>query len=334
MKVVIPREIIGVIALAIGLMISLAMPSPLHSQGRLRAAAKQHFLAGRADFAAGKYDKALESFRAANALVPSFVLQFNIGRCLEESLRLDEASDAFALVVRHGDDAALAAKAQARIDAITARAERSGVRVVNARLGVRVVIDGVAATLDPTGFVAVSPGTRRVEIRQPFHRPHLHYMVIGSEEVKAITLAPIPGDRLRASAGEAPTDGMRTGEVGFFRRRWPALSAIGLGLVGIGVGVTLRVMGQAEWDAIRDARRDEEGGIIGMSEREAADGIARADRYELASVVSFGVAGLSFLGSALLLALDVTGAEPAPRGSIVRPRLRVAPRGFSLDWSW
>jgi tetratricopeptide (TPR) repeat protein len=329
----------GVIALAIGLAISLGVPSSLHSQEdpqqeELRAAAKQHFLAGRADFAEGKYGKALESFRAANTRVPSFVLQFNIGRCLEESLRLDEARDAFALVVRHADDAALAAEAQARIDAITARAERSGVRVLNPRLGVRVIIDGVGASLDPTGFVSVSPGTRRVEIWQPFHRPHLHYLVIGSEEVKAITLAPLSKERLGATAGEAPLDGEAVREAGFLRRNWPALSTIGLGLVGLGVGVTLRVMGQAEWDAIHDAARDEEDRIIGMSEREAVERSERGDRYELVSAISFGVAGLSFLGSALLVALDVPGSDPVQEGPVARPRIRVLTRGLSLDWSW
>ncbi len=297
-------------------------------------AARAFFVEGRENFAAGRYEKALESFEAANSLLPSFVLQFNIARCLEEALRFDEAVAAFSLVIWHADDATLREKARLQVEAIKVRAAKSGVRVTNHRLGVRVLIDGVAVDLDPTGFVAVSPGTRRVEVWQPFHQPHLHFVEVQLDEIKPITLRVLPPERLTGGAGGGVRDGVIQ-EVSFFERNWPVLSTMGVGLVGLGVGVTMRVLGQGEWDAIREARRDDDDRITGMSERGAQDRIDTADRYELASFISFGVAGASFLTSALLLALDVTGggdAEP-PRQSAA-PALGLELGGMSLRWSW
>lgn len=316
------------------LLLAVLHSAPLLAEDDLQAAAKELFLVGRTDFAAGNYEKALSSFEAANKLVPSFVLQFNIGRCLEEALRLHEALAAFELVIRHGDDPELEAKARAQVKGIKARASRSGVRVLNHRLGIRVIIDGSAVTLDPTGFVAVIPGTRRVEIWQPFHRPHLHYVVVSPEQVKDITLALLPPERLRGAVGDAGSEGLVSKEPSFLRRNWPALSTIGLGLAGLGVGVTLRVLGQAEWDAISGAARDDDGRIVGMSERTAESRGAKADRYELASYVSFGVAGLSFLTSAVLLALDGPGDDTSPPRRATRPKLQLAPGGVSLRWTW
>jgi hypothetical protein len=332
----------GVVAVAFVLFLGVACPA-VEAAVSPTEAAKALFLEGRDAFASGHYEKALESFEAANRIVPSFVLQFNIGRCFEEALRYDEALAAFALVVRHADDPALEAKARAQVESIKARAARSGIRVLNHQLGIRVLVDGVACRLDPTGFLSMSPGTRRVEIWQPFHRPHLHYVVIAPEEIKDISLVLLPKERLTGGDGQG-VDTQGGQSAGFSKRYWPALASLGVGLVGLGVGVTLRVMGQAEWDDIAGAKRDDDGRIVGMSERTAQSRADYADRLEIGSFVSFGIAGFSIVSSALLLAL-AHSSEAAPRRSssvtstdtgfsVATPQLGVAPGGLNLRWSW
>jgi tetratricopeptide (TPR) repeat protein len=90
------------------------------SEERTRLA-KEQFLRGKQRYADRKYADAIQSFRAAAALQPSPILDYNIGRCHEMLGQLDEAIAAFRRYLDGKKDAANRAEVKARIQALRAR---------------------------------------------------------------------------------------------------------------------------------------------------------------------------------------------------------------------
>ena len=83
-----------------------------------RDEARTHFTAGEARFKAGDYKGAIREFRAADQLVPSALLTYNVALCYD---KLGDANQAAALYRQYLDrrpDAPNRAQVQARIDAL------------------------------------------------------------------------------------------------------------------------------------------------------------------------------------------------------------------------
>lgn len=82
------RTLLPLVALLVTATVAFAQPDPV-------VEARAHYEAGRASFAAAQYDEAIAQFRAANALVPSPLMDFNIG------LALDRKGDAAGAVAAY-----------------------------------------------------------------------------------------------------------------------------------------------------------------------------------------------------------------------------------------
>jgi tetratricopeptide (TPR) repeat protein len=82
------RTLLPLVALLVSAAVAVAQPDPL-------VEARAHYQAGTAKFAAAQYDEAVAEFRAADALAPSPMNDFNIG------LALDRKGDAAGAVAAY-----------------------------------------------------------------------------------------------------------------------------------------------------------------------------------------------------------------------------------------
>jgi hypothetical protein len=77
--------------------------------------AKRYFLEAKQAYLEGRYHAAVASFRAAAAIRPSPILDFNIGRCFEKLGKLDEAIAAYEKYLKTAKDAPNRADVQTRV---------------------------------------------------------------------------------------------------------------------------------------------------------------------------------------------------------------------------
>jgi hypothetical protein len=76
----------------------LALASPVEAQSDKDVAAKRLFLRGKQQYSAAQYEQAIASFKAAGAIRPSPILDYNVGRCYD---KLDRAAEAIAAYRRY-----------------------------------------------------------------------------------------------------------------------------------------------------------------------------------------------------------------------------------------
>ena len=73
----------------------LALPATAFAQARDKRAASAHFQKASGLYAAGRYEDALEEFKAGYEAFPLPGFLVNIGQCYRKLDRLDEATEAF-----------------------------------------------------------------------------------------------------------------------------------------------------------------------------------------------------------------------------------------------
>jgi hypothetical protein len=99
-----------------GLFFVVLLPlSPKEAAAGSDEEAKEHFLRGKQLFLEGKNADAIQAFKAAAALRPSPILDFNIGRCHDKLGRFREAISAYERYLSGRKDAPNRAEVQARI---------------------------------------------------------------------------------------------------------------------------------------------------------------------------------------------------------------------------
>jgi hypothetical protein len=105
-------------ALGLSLVFVIVAAGSASAQTSPRDEARTHFTAGEARFKAGDFKGAIREFRAADKLVPSALLTYNVALCYD---KLGDANQAAALYRQYLDkrpDAPNRAQVQARIDAL------------------------------------------------------------------------------------------------------------------------------------------------------------------------------------------------------------------------
>jgi hypothetical protein len=100
---------------ALCMAVILAFASPARAQTDKDALAKQLFLRGKQQYAASTYEQAIASFKAAGAIRPSPVLDYNIGRCYDKLNRAAEAIAAYQRYLAASADNTHRAEIQSRI---------------------------------------------------------------------------------------------------------------------------------------------------------------------------------------------------------------------------
>ncbi len=119
--------------------------------------AQRRFEQGRQAYGAGDFALALEAFKAAASVMPVPELSYNIGRCLEQLGREEEAAAHYRDFLRARPESDAGREVQARLDAIVARHPRASRRrayaapitVGGAALAVAVVATGLVASVAP-----------------------------------------------------------------------------------------------------------------------------------------------------------------------------------------
>jgi iron complex outermembrane receptor protein len=111
-----PRKLMPILFLLLGLVVSrVAWADDAKEQ------AKQHFMAGEEKFKAGDYAGAIAEFQAADALVPSPILSFNIGLAYEKLGQNDQAIAKYQDYLARKPDASNRAQVEQRISALQAK---------------------------------------------------------------------------------------------------------------------------------------------------------------------------------------------------------------------
>lgn len=140
---------------------SLVAPSPASAQS-----ARELFLEGQNAYELGRYEDAVEAWEAAYAAEARPALKWNLAQAYERLGRIDDAIASLEVYLADaGDDAALAERAQHRLEALQSRRDRTRLTIVGGPAGGEVRVDGVSVgTLPIPEPVRVEPGDHAVEV--------------------------------------------------------------------------------------------------------------------------------------------------------------------------
>lgn len=200
----------------------------------------------------------------------------------------------------------------------------TGVVIEGPLVGLQITVDGDPAWPDATGFIALAPAVdHRLVVRVPLYVPFVLRLAVAPGEVRAVRPRLYRETSLAPRPGAAPTPEAVRRSRSFGLRHWPSLTALGLGVAGLATGAVLHVLASQDWAAIDDAPRDDDGAVIGLTEREAGALADRARERELGGWIGFALGGGFLAASTVLLVLEPFGEDaglaltPAPGGVVL-----------------
>jgi hypothetical protein len=329
--------------LAVVLLLALGAPATgFAADPTTKAAAKQQFEKGVSAYKAGNFRHAVQHFRAADELVPSPRLSFNIARAYERSGDAARALEFYRDYLRRSSEPVNARDVKARVSGLEAELARSGVQQITVHSqppGARLLIDGADRGRTPwTGELAPGRyrvvvdheqhGTREVHVQLPATRaldvsvtlapPHRTPSMTSPEDsggTQPDAIARVPETRSRMTGQTPPAQGSndsvradsRDGGLGAWP--WITLAAGGASLAGATALELLR----------RDAESDARSARLQPAYYEHRE---RMEDYQTSARVFLGVGGALALGGALLVLVDrnanaeASDAAPSPRAAL------------------
>jgi len=323
------------------------LPTPALAQTDMeRATARETADAGRAQFEAGRYAEAIDSFTRAQQLVAAPPHLLYLARAQTKLGRLVEAHENYVKITRESlppkppkpfVDAVNAAERE--LEALEARLPYVTIAVQGApATGVSVQMDGVPLPPAVIGLpLPVDPGTHAFEARATNAQsaPVTVTLSEGSKETVMLTLrASTPRSTRGASAASSlsseppPSDSAHAASSGL---RVASYVAFGLGAVGLGVGSYFLVKSRSTGDDAShlfdtcdpDCSAEEEAKI------RATDADANQQRnIGIGTVIAGGVAAIT--GVTLLLVSSGSSTAPAQsRAPRVTPVIGLGSLGVS-----
>lgn len=172
--------------------------APAEAQRGDRAAARAAFRRGVDAAREDRWDEALARFREADSLYVSANIRINLAAALVQNLRLLDAEALYARILEdHGRElrGARADEVRQTLAAVTARIPSLEIRLVHARGGERIEVDG--APVEPTddgAVVRVDPGEHTIVVRrgeEAIERRQVRLAEVASLSV-AIRIGPAP----------------------------------------------------------------------------------------------------------------------------------------------
>ena len=147
----------------------LAFALALSSAAAAQDDARTLFQRGQVAYSQGDYDAAISEWTQAYGLDPRPLLQWNLAQAYERLGQLDAAATALNLYLEHADPAdEHQADARARLAAIRARIESTGITLHGGPEGAVVTLDGAdAGRLPRPDALRVSAGSHRIVVRAP-----------------------------------------------------------------------------------------------------------------------------------------------------------------------
>jgi hypothetical protein len=301
----------------------LAIPALSLVEGVSRADEPEPALAlfqqGRELSARGDYAGACAKFAASLALRPKLGTRLNLGDCAEHLGRTATARTQFleaAAMARQDGDAARAEYAVNRADALTARIPHIVLRGFPASHDARLRIDGVDTPTDGGQVdLSLDPGDHELSIDAPARR--IWSRKVHLDEGAQPLVLDVP------SAPEAPVDSTRQGSPvasdapasapkGTPSQRIAALAAVGVGVVGLGIGTYYGLEASSQWsDAKKNCPH------LPLCNSTGVQQTSDANHSALGSTVSFGI-GLAAVAAGATLWWTAPSTDHA---SAARPPL-------------
>jgi len=171
--------------------------------------AREHFKRGEAAYDQGAYATAITEWQAAFAAEPMPRIQYNIYQAQERLGLLGEASESLRLYLSTADpDDPYYNDATARMSALQARLQATGIRLVGGVAGGKINISGHDwGSLPRPDRIPVQPGNHRVVIQLAGYQDFTVNVVVPPGQVVdvLIQLEPLP-KTADAAASAAPTD--------------------------------------------------------------------------------------------------------------------------------
>lgn len=305
----------------------LVGPMPLYaspeSPQTLQARAEVHYERGVQAYSEQRYRTAIEHFLAADNIVPSPALSYNVARAYE---RLDEAARAleyYRIYLRRGADPKNEAEVRARVREISSLLAQRGVQQLTVRSdppGASVVVDGRTRGTTPwTGELEL--GRHRVVVDHGSRKRQLE-VELEAEQALDLDVALAPNadqtpDTETPAPSRAPKSAARTTLVPR-SLPWAAAGAGAAVLVGAGVFELLR----------RDAERDAKAEVYQPAYYDDRD---RMQRYQTTARVLAGVGGALVLTGGVLAVLNRSNSTEEPSAP---PAVAVACDGVGCAGSW
>ncbi len=343
------RRVIGALSL-LGLLLAAAPAQAQSDQERAaaRAAANQ----GGDAYDAGRYQEALGLFQNAERLVHALPHLLYIARSSEKLGKLVEAREAYLKMqretVKPSDPEAFReaqAAASKELAAIEPRLASVTVKLDGATAQeATVTMDGQPLSAALVGLpTPTNPGEHTFEAKAPGKLPASQRVAVGEGGKQSITLtlqpdpngaaAPAPGapgDAAAAPGGSTePPPGEPDHPSGGKSLRVPAYIALGVGVIGLGVGTVFIIGGSGD---SKDADKKFNACLAGNVEGDKAchDADAQkavkdlddsAAKKKTLSVVGFAVGGAAIATGIILLVVDKGGDSKAAKHEPPRPRI-------------
>jgi tetratricopeptide (TPR) repeat protein len=268
---------------------------------------------------------ALAAFERAYALVPNYVVLFNIGQCLKELHRYPEALETFQRYLEEGGEAIRPdRRQQAEAAIVELRLFISNVRLAANVEGARLRVDGRDVGTSPLpGPLVLGAGHHVVEATASGHRDARAEFDLGGGDDREVVLTLEPLETVAPpQVPETPETPEPPGEWYEDWLGW-TLAGGGLGLAGAGAYFLW-------YGADRDAQADE---LIDIHAAQIARDDAKMGWAVGGSLLGVGVGALA-TGIVLLVLHDEPAAEtasgPASEGAGVGWMPLLGPAGFGV----
>jgi tetratricopeptide (TPR) repeat protein len=309
-------------ALAAVVGVSLTLLAAGAGAQTLRQRAEATLRSGNQHYDRGEFERALESYREAQELFPSYKIDYNIGVALQALKRPIEALTHLRRFLGQARGRAEAAKIeQCRRRIAKLRDEVGGIRLTGAPPGAEVQIDGKAAGQTPLADeVYLMPGSHRVEVSATGYLPFEQTLQLeaGDHPTVTVTLRPREAPVPRHAAPLPPAREPR-------RRVWTWVLTGGAA-AALGVAVTFSVLAKNAYDDYLAAPRD-------MSLDDYNSRRSSISHRELVANIGYGVAGVLAAGALVLFFVEPRLGESRPTRGRADLRLQLG-QGVSLSGSF
>jgi tetratricopeptide (TPR) repeat protein len=262
-------------------------------------------------FARKMFLDALQKYRQARALYPSYKIDLNIGSTLDAMGRRTEAALYFERFLTQSASAPQEIISAAKERLTQLRGKLGRVRVTSVLDGATVLADGVSVGTTPLDTpVYLEPGRHRLEARKQGERPGGRSVDVTAGQELSVDLSPDANASAPAIAGKSEVDPRVVEQ----RRRKTILgwSALGAGGACALVGVILYAVGGTKGSSAYDTYKSQ---TDPAAAERAWDDVQSAKNKVIAGHVMMGVAAVG-LGISLYSFLTRPAAVEQPAGRV------------------
>lgn len=300
----------------------LALAIPAAAGKKTEKQARKAFKEGVAHFGAGRMDEAVEAFRKAYELNPSWKLMYNIGQAEAAAKRHGAALEAFEQYVSEGGDDVPPARRDEVVAEIKRMREMVGLLEFESPDGAIIYIDGVERGMTPLpGRIRVSAGVdHEIKIVLGVEILIERVVRVGGNETLVVSTTPDPPPPSPTSP-RAPAESADDGDP---VKTW--------GWVTTSVGAALLITGGITGGVALSKNSDIENNCPG-GECEPAyhDEVDSRDSLAMTTNVLFGVGAVAVIAGVLMLTIPGGDEEPTEDVAVL-PFVGDDTAGAVVEW--